>query len=193
MTQTAEQRAAANAERVEEYARDLVSGEVFRKIEASQRSRRSYHGAGPLGYRAYSEMLAAVARFARESDRHADVAYRIVHDAPLYNTEAEVLAKIADVLAQVCAEGYFDVVGAASPEPGRRSDHSHPTTLRWALQLDLLWTEITTRVDTSTSNAIGWCAQALLDREHVTVYQHTYPNIHAEKARVAEIRNARYW
>lgn len=182
---------AQRAVKVEEYAADLVSGKVFTRIETSQRSRGSYYGAGPLGHRPYAETLAALGRFASQSDWHAYVAHRLVQGLPLYNTEAEFLAKLAGNFVAVVVNGYDDVVGRSGPNPGRLSSYQRETTLRDALNLHLLWCEIAIKVDTSTISGPGWCAQALIERENVTVWQHIFPNIHAEQKRCEEIA-ARY-
>lgn len=191
MTEATAERTAQQQARIEQYAADLVSGRVFTLAEASQRSRRSFYGAGPLGHRAYADALAAIARFAGQDDWHAHAAHSLTVGLPLYNTEAEFLAKLAGNFAAVTRATYFDAAGHAQPNPGRRSSYEHETTLFQALNLYLLWCEISIKVNTSSLSSPGWCAQALIERENVQVYQHVFPNIHAEERRCEEI-NKRY-
>lgn len=155
---------------------DLVSGRYFRLIAASNRS-APLSGA-PIASRDWANMMLAIATYARMGDRAASTAAQIFGRVHQYLTPNEVVAQVADALAEVARSGWYDVRSASGPNPGHPSSHEHPTTLRDALWLALLMTE----VEMSAGNighvaGPGWVLQRLVARENITVHQVYLPQV----------------
>ncbi len=153
---------------------DLLSGRYFHLIANGNRSVHGY--ASAIAARGYGGILQALGRYAAQGDREVAAVSKI-HVNP-YGTTNEAIAQVASGLAKVASEGYYDVIGATGPEASRPSAHQHKTTLRVALGMALLMTEVKMVAGFSGSVPnIGWCLDALLKRENYPIYPMTYPHV----------------
>lgn len=160
-------------DRVEE---NLLSGYYFTLIERSNKSVPL--GRGPIRSRDWANIMEAIAKYAQQGDRSAATARALFGRINLYLTPNEVIAQVAGVLAEVVRKGYYDVVRATGPEPGRPSSHEHATDIREALRLALLMTEVEAAAGyIGHVPGIGWCVKALVEREGITVYEAYMPRV----------------
>lgn len=153
---------------VERVERKLVSGDYFTLIVNSNRSGRL--GRGPIASRDWARIMQVVATYASTGDRAAATAFRIFGRINLYLTPNEVVAQVAEALAEVARDGWHDVVGATGPGAGRPSQYDHPTDLRAAIMLALLMCEVQMNAGyTGRAPGIGWVLRHLIERENITV------------------------
>jgi hypothetical protein len=160
---------------------DLLSGRYFTLKATSNRSVPL--GRGPIASRDWANIMRAIAVYAAGGDRSAATASKLFGRINLYLTPNEVVAQVAEVLAEVVREGYWDVVAATGPDAGRPSQHQHATDLHEALRLALLMTEVELNAGwIGHAPGIGWCVDALMKREGVTALAHVYPKVAAKIA-----------
>jgi hypothetical protein len=161
---------------------DLVSGRYFDRIAISNRSVPL--GRPPIASRHWAAIMKALATYAADGDRAAATAAKVFGKVNLYLTPNEVIAQVAEVLAKVVREGYFDVIGATGPEGGRRSAHQHPTDLRQAIRLALLMVEVEMVAGyLGHLPGLGWALAHLVERENVSVSHWLYPTLAAALAK----------
>ena len=166
---------------------ELTSGRTFTLIEQSHRSHRL--GGPPATSRAYGRIIETLGRFAREGDWHTAAVREAITRLNPYLTPNEQIAQVASVLAKFVREGYYDVIGATGPEASRPSAHQHAITLRQAILLKMLMVEVEEAADYCGSvPGLGWCVQALMEREGMTIPQHLFPLHVAAQKRRAESR-----
>lgn len=161
---------------IERVEGNLLSGQYFTLIANGNYSVPK--GGAPITGKHWAEIMKAIATYATMGDQAAATAFKIFGRVNLYLTPNEVIAQVATVLAEVVKEGYYDVIGATGPEPGRASSHQHATTLRDAIRLALLMTE----VEMSAGNighvpGVGWVLRHLVEREGIRVYAAYLPQV----------------
>jgi hypothetical protein len=155
---------------------NLLSGYYFTLIANSNRSVPK--GRAPINSRHWADIMKAVATYAAAGDRSAATAAKIFGRVNLYLTPNEVIAQVADVLGEVVREGYYDVIRATGPEPGRPSSHQHATTLHEALRLALLMTEVEMSAGyIGHVPGVGWVLRHLVERENIRVYAAYLPRV----------------
>jgi hypothetical protein len=161
---------------IERVQRELLDGTSFRY--KAQGFRSVPLGGGPATAREYASVITALGKFASMSDWAAHVTAKVIAGGiNQYLTPSEMVAKIAESLQSVVVDGWFDVRGATGPEPGRRSSHQKPTTLRQALLLECLFAEVSWNVYLGTVPGLGWVVAGLIRDEGVTVYECYFPNV----------------
>lgn len=166
---------------------ELLSGRTFTLIEQAHKS--APLGGPPATSRAYGRIIEALGRFARQGDWHTAAVRGAITRLNPYLTPNEQIAQIAGALAEFVRSGYYDVIGATGPEASRPSAHQHATTLRQAILLKMLMVEVEEAADYCGSvPGVGWCVQALMEREDMTFPQHLFPLHVAEQKRRAEGR-----
>lgn len=159
--ETTETREERDARIIAEYEQSLMAGRVFANAAASHRSRYGYEP--PVSRRDFAHVMAEVAKMAAESDVMAQVAANI--RVNLYGTPSQLCAQVWESIAEAVGRGYDDVVGRSGPEGGRYKVRDY--TLAERLQI-VAWAHrmLPTKVSGSVPS-IGWCAQALVEREGV--------------------------
>lgn len=160
-TPTREQ-AERDAEILAKVTDQLMTGKTFALKAASCRSITGYQP--PSQVRSYGDALAVLAKGTRISDRMARLVHVIVGGLPFASTPGDTVAAMYDAAGRALAAGFFDHVGAASPEPGRRSDHEHTYTLRDRLLLSVLLANASACY-LPTGSRHGWAMQAIIDQE----------------------------
>jgi hypothetical protein len=168
---------------LERFERDLMAGTTFHYKAESNRSADRLNYQGPMREAAYGEVLATLGRFARQGRWQAYVAREAVQKVNLYGNDYQVAAALAEAFGKVVREGFYDVVAATGPEPGRPSSHQHPTTLRQALLLEVVYAELTCHLWLGSVPGYGWAVAALLDEAGVTVHDAEFPALAREKAK----------
>lgn len=163
---------------IDRVEQELLSGRTFFLI---WQARKSAPLGGPaINSRGYGQIIATLGRFAAQGDWHVAAVREAISALNPYVTTDEVIAQVAAALQQFVAEGYYDVIGATGPEASRPSAHQHTVTLRQALLLSMLMVEVEEAAGYSGSvPGMGWCKQALMEREQMTFPQHLFP-LHAE-------------
>jgi hypothetical protein len=161
---------------VERHRTALENGTRFMWYHQSYASADRMSGGGPINSRKYAEVLMCLSRYALMGDKQAQHVSKIVSKINLYGTPSQVLAGIGQAMFEIMVGGFDDVIGRTGPEAGRYSDHQHASTLRDALYLDMLLTEIEMATHMSASvPGIGW-VDAILIREQ---QEQSYFAIHA--------------
>lgn len=154
----------------------LLNGQYFSLIANGNRSVPK--GGAPINSRHWADIMKAVAAYAAGGDQSAATAFKIFGRINLYLTPNEVIAQVADVLGEIVREGYYDVITATSPEPGRPSSHQHATDLREAIRLALLMSEVEMSAGyIGHVPGVGWVLRHLAERESVTVYACYLPRV----------------
>lgn len=155
---------------------ELLSGYYF--TLTANGSRSVPLGGPPIRSGDWANIMKAVATYATWSDQAAATAFKIFGRINLYLTPNEVIAQVADVLAEVVKEGYYDVIRATGPEAGRASAHQHATNLREAIRLALLMTEVEMSAGyIGHVPGVGWVLRHLVERESVVVYACYLPKV----------------
>lgn len=158
---------------VDRVRSELVTGKSFHLIAQSLRS--IPRGGPPMTHYMYARLLESLASYAMMSDRATATVHRILmRSLNPYTTEHEVMAVIAEQLAKVAQEGYFDVIGNAAPDAGRRSAHQHDTTLRDAIWLRLLYAELEGAVAGSARAELGWVLRILVAEDDTLTLHKVY-------------------
>jgi hypothetical protein len=178
---------------MDQYRQKLTDGVVFHYGDESHSSadRMSYHG--PLNHRDYAKAVKALGNIAGMSDRMAAAVAHILPKLNLRGTKPQLLASLHRALGDVHREGYFDVVGATGPNASRRSAYEHPTTLRDAVWLELIVSEVEIALGEAVY-ALGWCLTALVDELEVRPPAYCFPGVadqlQKRAERLTERRNA---
>lgn len=149
---------------IADHEEKVMSGRAFRLVAASNRSIVGYQP--PSSHRAYARALTILAKLAGRDDRMASLVAGIVPAVGLNTQGGDAVARIYDAAARTLDLGYFDTVGNASPEPGRRSDHEHAYTLADRLLLLHALAYVAVAYVPGLPS-FGWCAAALAERERV--------------------------
>lgn len=184
MTSTISERDQKVIDRVEG---ELLSGRTFTLIQQSHKSVPL--GGPPATSRGYGKVIEALGRFAAQGDWHTAAVRGAIVKVNPYVTPNEVVAQVAGALAEFVAKGYFDVIGATGPEASRPSAHQHAVTLRQAMLLKMLMVEVEEAIGyTGSVPGLGWCVQALMEREGMTFPEHLFPLHTAAQKRRAERR-----
>ena len=162
---------------------ELISGAAFARGVtthlANERVQRC--GPPPIRHDEWAGMMASLAAFASTSRFGADVANRIMPKINLYGTPWQAMAAINLALSEIVTEGWFDVVAATGPEPGRASSHQHALTEREVVLLALLGHELQAHVAAPLGSApgVGWCLQAIAEEHGLfPVTRHVFPTLH---------------
>lgn len=137
------------------YADELADGVVFTRIGASLRSIRGYKP--PPAKREIAALYSAAGKLAAMGDSYVPFAMALAHAGGQYQSSGELLACAYEAVAQVLRTGYTDVIKLASPEPGRRKDAERRYTLREALTVSEVLTDV--QLSFSAINGvpgIGW-------------------------------------
>lgn len=162
--------------------KDLLSGRYFDLIVASNKSVPL--GRGPIRSSDWAAIMKTIATYAAASDRSAATAAQIFGRINLYLTPNEVMAQVAQVLAEVVRKGYTDVWGATGPNASRPSAYEHATDLHEALRLALLMTEVEMNAGfIGHVPGMGWVLQHLVERENIQIYPWTFPALAAKIAK----------
>ena len=157
---------------------NLLSGRYFDLIAASNRSVPL--GGPPIASQYWAGIMQAIATYARDGDRSAATAYRLLGRINLYLTPNEVVAQVAEGLAEVVREGFFDVIGATGPGASRRSAYQYGTDLPQAIRLALLMVEVEMSAGyIGHVPQVGWALRLLVERERVSVHSAVYPKVAA--------------
>jgi hypothetical protein len=166
---------------VDRVEADLVSGRTFQLTANSNNSVRK--GGAPIASRHFGQIVATLGKFAADSDWATAAVLPILRRINPYLMPNEVVAQVAQGLAEFTREPYRDVIGATGPEAGRPSAHLHPNTLRKGITLSLLMTEVELSAGyIGHVPGIGWCVAALMEREGMTVPAHLFPKTAAKAA-----------
>lgn len=166
---------------------ELLSGRTFALIAQSHASVRL--GGPPATSRGYGKIVEALGRFARQGDWHTAAVREAITSLNPYVTPSEQIAQVAYAVGKFVREGYFDVISATGPEASRPSAHQHAITLRQAILLKMLMVEVEEAADFAGSvPGVGWCVQALMEREGMDFPAHLFPLHTAEQKRRAERR-----
>lgn len=139
---------------LDNYRSDLTSGRTLVLAAASHRSRYGYQP--PINRRNWANAMRVLADMAATSDRLAAVAQHIIGRVNLYGTDSDACARIYEMAFEAMSKPYVDVIGLASPEPGRRSDRTHEWTLYDRVAV-AHWLELATRGMTASAPGVGWC------------------------------------
>lgn len=178
MTTTLTPERRAVVARVEE---NLLTGRHFDLVAQSARSVPL--GAPPINHRDWARIMQTIANFAAASDRDAATAFALFGKINLYLTPNEVIAQVAEGLAKVVREGYFDVIGATGPGAGPRSSYQYPTTLSEAIWLSLLLVEVQMNAGyLGHVPSLGWALSSIIERENVRVPAAVFPKVAASLA-----------
>lgn len=168
--------AADDQQVIDRVEANLLSGYYFTLIANSHNSVPK--GGPPVTAEGWGAVIEALGKYARMGDRSAAAARVVVGKVNLYATANEVVAQVANALAEVAREGYYDVVRATGPEPGRPSSHQKATDLRTALSMALLMVEVTAAVGyVGHVPGVGWVVRHLVERENMTVYPMYLPRV----------------
>ncbi len=158
------------------FEADLISGLYFTRRVASNKSVPL--GGPPIASRHWADIMGAIAQYAKQGDRAADVAAHLFGRINQYATPNEVVAQVADVLAAYVRNGYYDVRRATGPDPGRPSSHQHDTTLRDAIHLALLMVEVEMSAGyIGHVPGLGWCLHRLVTRENMIPNRFYLPKV----------------
>lgn len=149
---------------LDKYTEGFMSGRAFANVSASVRSIGGYQP--PTTSTAYAQALAILAQYARLGDRQAKLVAAVVSRLPLHSTGGQSVAAMFDAAREELARGYFDTVGNAGPEAGRRSDHEHEYTLRDRLVTFHALKQAAGRFIPGEDRH-GWAFEALMERERV--------------------------
>jgi hypothetical protein len=161
---------------IERTEKNLLDGQYFTLIANGNRSVPL--GGAPIASRNWAGIMKAVATYAASGDRAAATAFKIFGRINLYLTPNEVIAQVATVLGEIVREGYFDVIGATGPEASRESAHQHSTSLREAIHLALLMSEVELSAGyIGHVPGVGWALRHLVEREGITVYACYLPQV----------------
>lgn len=153
---------------------ELVSGQTFSLIARANRSARL--GGPAVSAQGYGRVIEALGRFAAQGDWNVAAVRNAIVRANPYQTPNEVLAQVAEALADFVRGGYYDVIGATGPEASRPSAHQHDITLRQAILLKMLMVEVEESIGYHGSvPGLGWCVQALMERDGITFPAHLFP------------------
>lgn len=146
---------------LERYEAEVLDGTVFMNHANSHRSRYGYQPV--CSRRTYARAVAALAEMAADTDPLAQIAHAILGAGlPLYGTEADLYEALYRRADAAIADGYTDVVKLSGPEPGRRSDAERSYTLAERIQ-------VLHYLAKATGTNIGWCLQALTERDRIRV------------------------
>lgn len=141
------------------YRDDLLAGRIYGRHAASVTSVIGYRP--PATRDEYGRIVETLGVFARQSDRDAATAYRILPKLPLYGDPGQLAAGFWNVLSEVHRAGFEDVIGRTGPNAGRPSAHQHATSEAEAIRLALLGTELTSAMIGLERADLGWCLAAL--------------------------------
>jgi hypothetical protein len=141
---------------------ELMSGRTFALVAMGSRSITGYQP--PTESCKYAQALQLLGRGAQVGDRMAKLVAAIVRDLPLNNTAGETVAKMYQAAGNALDRGFFDTVGNAGPEAGRRRDHEHAYTLADRLLLKVLLANVQA-IYLPTGSRHGWAFRALIERE----------------------------
>jgi hypothetical protein len=177
-----------HAEIIRGHEADLLSGAVFARHAASDRSVIGY--APPTSRDVWSHAISTVGRMAAESDALAQVAAAIVGRVNLYQTNHECHAQVWEGAAIAIRKGYDDVIGRSGPEPGRHKDHQRPFNIHEIVQVAYWLNEATARGG-SSAPAIGWCLDAIA-RAHRVRTPRT-PSIKSPPVKYADLQIAAHY
>ena len=108
---------------IDRVERELVSGQTFQLKANSNRSVRK--GGAPIAARHYGQIVETLGRFAADGDWATAVVTSALRGLNPYLTPNEVVAQVAQALADFAREPYFDDRGRAQrglhrPRPRRR-------------------------------------------------------------------------
>ena len=176
MTTTLDPRSAATVARVWD---DIRTGRSWGYRSMSERSadRMSYNP--PMRAESYGKTLAVIGTWVGSSDRRAAVARKIVPSIPLYGSEHQMLAAIAEAIGETLRTPYTDVIGRSGPEAGRPSDHIHAWTDHDRIGLEVLYAEIGIAVSGTTYGNVGWVLQHILTEEGFLPTAYGTPKVYA--------------
>lgn len=163
---TTRQYTESELETIAKVEANLMDGRTFDLHAASARSIFGYQP--PSSARNYAKALAHLADGARQGDRQARLVSEVIGKLPIHSTPGESVAKLYDAAGAALERGYFDTVGNASPEPGRRSDHEHSYTLRDRLELLNTITKAAGEL-LPGAGSHGWCVAHLMEREGLAI------------------------
>jgi len=154
-----------NAEIIASYEAGVISGEVFHNAARAVRSQYGYEP--PVGYRRHAAMLKVLAEGAALGERQAALIDPIIAStrgaACRYPREA--VGQLYEAAVVALREPFFDVLLAASPEPGHPSASRKDWTLGDRLALLVTLHEAGRAIIPDTG--IGWCLAALIKRESI--------------------------
>lgn len=154
------------------YAANLESGRAFTLVAMSARSIIGYQP--PASSREYTQALAVLAEGARLGERQAQLVSCVLRKLPALGLDSgQCVARMYDSAAEELASGFYDLMKAASPEPGRRSDNEKQYTLKD--RITLAATLHCAARCYLPSGGIGWCLEALIKSEGVRVIAEARP------------------
>lgn len=141
------------------YRDDLLSGVVFSRMAASQRSVYGYQP--PMGSRTWARIMRNVADLAAKGDSLAQVAVGV--RVNLYGTEAQAFAAVADALGKAVRDGYDDVLARTGPEPVRHSDAQRRFGIREVCEMAMCYyrAEWPGSFNKDAKLPVGWCLEAI--------------------------------
>jgi hypothetical protein len=148
-----------NAEIIDQYERDLLSGAVFARAAGGQRSYIGYRP--PTNRRDYADLVKRLATLADRSDQLAQIAHAIIGRLNLYGCREELYASAYDAAYAAVSKGYTDVIGLASPEPPRRRDATRPYSVAALVAV----------AETLADGRPGWCLEALRRKVFAGLFQ----------------------
>jgi hypothetical protein len=164
-TEMTETQTARNAEILERYEANLLSGETLRLKAASIGSVRGDHVI--VGRQAFAHALQTLGRMANESDALAQVAGHVTQALvrTQYQTRHEMGARIADAAYMAVKAGFDDVVGRSGPEGGRFQ--VKPFNLHQTVAINLWISEAVRHCNPGASPEIGWALAHFARQENV--------------------------
>lgn len=151
---------------VDRYAGDVDSLKAFANAEASHRSRRSYMP--PLSNREYGKVIEALGKMAQRGPKMAAIAHKTLAKVNPYGDRAQACVAVFSGFAEALRGEFFDVALAASPEPGRYSDHNQPFTLSDKI-VAYGYANVVLAGLTDSAGGHGWALVDLAKREGITL------------------------
>lgn len=146
---------------LDRYRGEVASGRAAGFIAASNRSADRMNYRHMLPARTYGEVIGILGRAAALGDRYsAAVAAALPKVSPWLN-DWQVMGGVADAFGDFIRSPWTDVREATGPEAGRPSSHVHEVTLRDAVVLHLVLSEMSYALQLGSLPGPGWALLAL--------------------------------